>query len=318
MMTQRLSSCLWRATGDRRNPMPFVLEMASCFPSPELSQSKPIRKDFWILITYLILCWPLLFGSPDCGGTDSCRALKVCWGIWHQDGSSWSFKSCKLQDEASVDCLSKFNRSQSSRAFVGGVGQHLKPFMNYLALCQVALSCRQGSVCQSNIHTDIHTDGRTQDFSGEHCPEHHSASGRLSSSNSASGAMCSLVKHHLPMQVMLRKMRPDYVFPLRCVSVLVLNCHHTEQILMHNATYSIRTSNPFFSNLKYSGTPTTLWSVDQRSFLVALFRDTDHCPRKPHKSCSFGDALFQSSMATKSLSTSVNPSKDMSSLKTKC
>ena len=50
-------------------------------------------------------------------GMDSTRPLKVCCGIWHQDVSSRSFKSCMLQGGASMDwiCLS----STSHRCSIG-------------------------------------------------------------------------------------------------------------------------------------------------------------------------------------------------------
>ncbi len=37
-------------------------------------------------------------------GTDSTRPLKVCCGIWHQNVSSRSFKSCKLQGWIGLVC----------------------------------------------------------------------------------------------------------------------------------------------------------------------------------------------------------------------
>ena len=50
-------------------------------------------------------------------GTESTRPLKMCCGIWHQDVSSRSFKSCKLWGGASIDrtCLS----SASHRCSIG-------------------------------------------------------------------------------------------------------------------------------------------------------------------------------------------------------
>ena len=52
-----------------------------------------------------------------CQSTESIRPLKVCCGIWHQDVSSRSFKSCKLQGGASVDLT--FLSSTSHRCLIG-------------------------------------------------------------------------------------------------------------------------------------------------------------------------------------------------------
>jgi len=78
-------------------------------------------------------------------GMDSTRPLKVCCGIWQQDVSSRSFKSCKLRGGASMDRTCLF--STSHRCLIGFRsgefgGQHLKlvvllkPFLNHF--CFVA------------------------------------------------------------------------------------------------------------------------------------------------------------------------------------
>jgi len=128
--------------------------------------------------------------------------------------------------------------------------------------------------------------------------------------------------------------RPGHLLPLLRGPVLMLTCPllalsvvdrgqhghpdwsaavqpHTQQTAMHCVFWhlSIRTSINFLSNLSYSSSsvgsdhtineprpPMTLSPVHHCSFLGALLIDTDHCrPGTPHKSCSFGDALTQSS-----------------------
>ncbi|KAG9351058.1 hypothetical protein JZ751_024948 [Albula glossodonta] len=60
---------------------------------------------------------PRLHATLKRRGMASTRPLKVCGGIWHQDISSRSFKSCKMRGGASMDrtCLS----SPSHRCSIG-------------------------------------------------------------------------------------------------------------------------------------------------------------------------------------------------------
>ena len=138
---------------------------------------------------------------------DSTRRLKVCCGIWHQDVSSRSFKSCKFRGGASMDrtCLS----STSNRCSLGSKSGeysvcvcapqtipeplllcgtahhpaergHSHQGIGYHRVFMVCNNAYVGGTCQSSIHMD----GRTQGFPAEHCPKHHTTN--LSSCHSAS------------------------------------------------------------------------------------------------------------------------------------
>jgi len=123
---------------------------------------------------------------------------------------------------------------------------------------------------------------------------------------------------------------------------------HTQQTVMHCVFWhlSIRTSINLLSNLSYSSSvgsdhtgqpslptcinepwpPMTLTPVHHCSFLGPLLINTAYCrPGTPHKSCSFGDALTQSSITVwslsnllKSLRLPIFPVSNTSVLRTKC
>ena len=89
-------------------------------------------------------------------------ALKVCCGIWHQDVSSRSFKSCKLQGGASMDqtCLSSTSHrcmiGLRSGEFGGKVNTSplvvvlLKPFLNHFCfVAQRIILLSQQNITQS-------------------------------------------------------------------------------------------------------------------------------------------------------------------------
>lgn len=104
-------------------------------------------------------------------GMNSTRPLKVYCGIWHQNVSSKSFKSCKLRGGASIDriCLSSTSHTdiRCGNLEVKSTPWSLcpvpKPFLNnslcIMVLYEVtALTKREctwvkvGGSCQNNIH----------------------------------------------------------------------------------------------------------------------------------------------------------------------